>query len=202
MGAGGATGTSLTMWGDYVCPFCYLGDAALRQVERGLDVAVERMPFELRPPGVPLADLEAGGVRPAFEAVVVPWAARLGVEVRWNGTGTRTRKAHEAAAYARTVDRFEAMHKALYRAYWLEGRDIGRIDVLTAIGAEVGLDALELRVALDVDARTADVMAAEAAATALGVRAVPAYRLGGRLLTGLHEPAALRQWVAVCTAGG
>jgi predicted DsbA family dithiol-disulfide isomerase len=196
VGEAGGTGTSLEVWGDYTCPFCYLGEAALRRVEGSLGVPVERRSFELRPPGVPLPDLEGGYYRPAFERGVVPWAERLGVEVRWNGTASRTRKAHEAAAHARAVDAFEAMHHALYRAYWVEGRDIGRIDVLVDIGAAVGLDALDLRVALDVDARTEEVREAGTAAAAAGVRAVPAYRLGSALLSGLHEPDTLRGWVA------
>lgn len=196
MGSEDSAGSRLEVWGDYVCPFCYLAEATVARVETDLGIAVERRPFELRPPGAPLPDLERGPFRSAFEEVVLPLAARLGVEARWNGRSSRTRKAHEAATFARTVGRFEAMHGALYRAYWVDGSDIGRIDVLAEIGAGIGLDPIALRVALDVDAHTQEVRAAAAAADALGIRAVPAYRLGDALLTGLQEPAALRGWVA------
>ena len=202
MGREDGAGTSLLTWGDYVCPFCYLGDAALGQVEADLPLPVERRAFELRPPGTRLPDLASGYYRPTFEEAVVPWAERLGVEVRWNPEPARTRKAHEAATFARAQGRFDAMHRALYRAYWVEGRDIGRIDVLAEIGAEAGLDALELRVALDVDGHAEAVRAEAAEAASLGIRAVPVYRIGAEQLTGLREPETLKTWVAAVAGNG
>jgi predicted DsbA family dithiol-disulfide isomerase len=95
------------------------------------------------------------------------------------------------------------MHAAIYHAYFLEGRDIGRIDVLVAIGTSVGLDATDLRVELDVDRWTERVEADEAEAAALGITGVPAFareaeRDGEQRLEvvlGVRDHAWLLRWV-------
>ena len=45
-----ATENTLTMYADYVCPFCYLGEASLSQYreERDAPLEVEWHPFDLR----------------------------------------------------------------------------------------------------------------------------------------------------------
>ena len=48
----------------------------------------------------------------------------------------------------------------VYRAYWVEGRDIGQIDVLCVLAADIGLNADEMRQALENRAYADDVKAA------------------------------------------
>src|SRR5690606_30030685 len=121
----------LVVYADYVCPYCYLAEAGVARLRRDGLVSVEGAAFELRPAGTPLPAADAEWMRNAWTRQVEPLARELGVEMSYPAVVTRTRKAHEAAAYARAEGRWEAMHAALYRAYWVEGRDIGRIDVLS-----------------------------------------------------------------------
>jgi predicted DsbA family dithiol-disulfide isomerase len=168
--------TKLMVWADYVCPFCWLAETDLSR--RGRLVAqVERGAFELRPTGTPLPDADDAGLQNVWERVVEPLAREMDVMLRYPTLMTRTRKAHEAAAYARSEGALELMHEAIYRAYWEDGRDIGRIDVLVEIGATVGLDRGGLRVALDIDQWTARVLEDQARAKQLGIHGVPAYAL-------------------------
>jgi predicted DsbA family dithiol-disulfide isomerase len=168
--------TKLIVWADYVCPFCWLAETELTR--RGPLVAqVERFAFELRPTGTPLPDAEDAGLQDVWERLIAPLARELDVTLRYPTLMTRTRKAHEAAAYARSEGALEVMHEAIYRAYWEDGRDIGRIDVLVEIGAAVGLDRGGLRVALDIDQWTARVLEDQAWTGQLGIQGVPAYAL-------------------------
>lgn len=41
----------IKVYSDYVCPFCFIGEAPLKEAIKGKDVEVEWMPFELRPQG-------------------------------------------------------------------------------------------------------------------------------------------------------
>jgi predicted DsbA family dithiol-disulfide isomerase len=197
--------SKLVVFADYVCPFCFIAEAALARLRRDGTVSVEPAAFELRPPGTPLSDAAEPWPREEWRRLVEPLAAELGLPLRYPPLATRTRKAHEAAAYAREQGRLELMHTALYRAYWEEGRDIGRIDVLVEIGAAAGLDGLELKVALDIDQWTERVTAEHGRAARLGATGVPAYLLqrpagsgkdGGELRVGLQLYEELRAWVA------
>ena len=44
---------TIKVYSDYVCPFCFLAEFPLQEAIRGKDVAVEWMPFELRPEPTP-----------------------------------------------------------------------------------------------------------------------------------------------------
>lgn len=176
----------LILFTDYVCPFCFLAETAATRLREHGRVRVESAAFELRPPGVPLPDADAAWLREAWTRSVEPLAAELGVTLERPSLMTRTRKAHEAAAYARGEGRHAAMHAAIYAAYWQQGRDIGRIDVLVEVGRAVGLDPSGLRVALDIDQCTARVEEDERRAERLGLSAVPAWVLTeGRAGTGV-----------------
>lgn len=190
---------SLTVLADYVCPYCYLAESAVARLRaEGLDVRTA--PFELRPAGVPLPAPTAAWLQEAWRMKVAPLAEELGVVMRYPAITTRTRKAHEAVAFARDAGLGTELHEALYRAYWEDGRDIGRIDVLVEIGGGVGLDRGALRVALDIDAWTEMVAAQLAWAAEQRIQAVPAYVLqrgpdaAGELRVGLQRYEQLKEW--------
>jgi predicted DsbA family dithiol-disulfide isomerase len=186
----------LLVFADYVCPYCFLGEAVAGRI-RMAGVPVESAAFELRPAGTPLLSPAEGWMRAAWEGSVAPLAAELGVEMRYPTIMTRTRKAHEAAAYARSEGAHDVMHDALYRAYWQEGRDIGRIDVLTDLAGEVGLDRGGMRVALDIDQWADRVDEDRALAARLQLTAVPAYirRADGAIRAGVQRYHELEGWV-------
>ena len=91
---------------------------------------------------------------------------------------TRAPNSHrslEAAEFAREHGVFDAYNRALFEAYFSEGRDIGDVDVLAELGSANGLDPAALRDALDslhyallVDERTEE-------ARRLGVSSTPTF---------------------------
>ena len=171
----------VTLFADFTCPFSYVTEARLRS----LDAEVDRRAFERYPAGTPLpSTAEPLG----WEDAVVPLADEAGIVLRRPRARPRTRKAHEAAYFAQDRGVGEAMRMALYAAYFADGQDIGRIDVLVELGTKVGLDRTELKVALDID-QCADVVFGDGAvARQLGIRNTPTLLLGSgpqaRILTG------------------
>jgi predicted DsbA family dithiol-disulfide isomerase len=161
-----------TIFSDYVCPFCYLAETALGRL-REVGVALDYRAFELRPAPVAMLDLNSEYIVRGWRNSVVPLAAALGVGLTMPRVAPRSRKAHELAAFARERGRFPAIHRALFKAYFHRGLDIGRIDVLVGIAADVGLDMTETKVALDIDQYTDAVIEQERAAARMGVVAVP-----------------------------
>ena len=56
-----------------------------------------------------------------------------------------SRLAFETAFFSRTAGRFDTVHRALFKAYFEDGRDIGNVDILLDIANECGVDRTELR---------------------------------------------------------
>ena len=88
------------------------------------------------------------------------------------------------------------MRAAVFAAYFADGRDVGRIDVLVELGEALGLDRTELKVVLDVDTFAGRVAAEQDAALRAGVQGVPTVVVGtgdeARWLVGARPFAELR----------
>ena len=177
---------------DFTCPFSYVTETALRRMEAAGEVSLQYLAFELYPHPEPLPGLDPQSLDP-----VRPLAAELGLPLGEPVDAVRSRKAHEAATFARGRGVEGPLRDAIFRAYFEAGRDIGRIDVLVELGAGVGLDASELKVVLDVDALAAQVEAEEEAARSAGITAVPAIAVGSgagaKVLIGAQPLAELRR---------
>jgi hypothetical protein len=164
-----ATG-ELTFVFDYVDPGSYVVERALRERrERGDLPTVRRIPLELSPPPADLLDPAEGDWALCWRAMGEVLAEDLPrpTLVPWS------RKAHELRLLAAEKGLEEEVHEALFDQFFRKGLDLGRVDLLVAIGVEAGLDQTETRAVLDVDRLTADVTGAADTARALGAEAPP-----------------------------
>lgn len=168
--------TRIDVWSDYICPFCYLELPVVDRLrdEFGDALSVEWHAFELRPQTVPTLDPSGEYLRTTWARSVYPMAEQRGMVLRLPPVQPRSRKAFEASEFARDHDRFDAMHHAIFRAFFEHGKDIGDIAVLVDLGAVVGLDPEKLRRALEENRYTERVLRDESLAQRLGINAVPA----------------------------
>ena len=165
--------TPVTVFSDFACPASYVTEAALWEL--GGEVAVAYRAFELYPEG------GSGGTARFDDAEwneIQRLAGHAGVTIRPRADLPRTRKAHEAAHFAREKGREIELRRAIFTSIWTGGRDVGRIDVLADLADEVGLDAEDLRIALDIDRYQADVDAELALARRLRVPGTPVVFVG------------------------
>ena len=81
----------------------------------------------------------------------------------------------EAAAFAREQGVFDAYHRALFNAYFGEGRDIGDVFVLSELGVAIGLEAAALEEALAAGHYTALVNEATEEARGSGITGTPTF---------------------------
>lgn len=165
----------IDVWSDYVCPFCYLGLPPIRRLQErhGAQVEVAWRAFELRPEPKPTLDPDGDYLHTTWNRSVYPMAAERGMRLKLPPVQPRSRLAFEAVAHAREQGRFDAMHEALFRAFFEDGRDIGRPGVLADIAGECGLDRQKLAESLDSGRHAAAVKADQQLAHSLGVAGVP-----------------------------
>lgn len=170
----------ITVWSDYVCPFCYLEEPVLEEIrgEYRERVEIAWRAFELRPEPVPTLDPDGEYLHSTWNASVYPMAQRRGMTLHLPPVQPRSRKALEAAEFAREHGRFEEMHHGLFRAFFEHGQDLEEMNVLLEVGRGAGLDPEELRGALEQGRFTDTVLRDERLAQDIGISGVPAMLVG------------------------
>ncbi|WP_375552351.1 DsbA family oxidoreductase [Rhodophyticola porphyridii] len=193
----------LDILSDPICPWCYIGKA---QLDRALEAApahpftVEWHPFQLNPEmpagGMDRRDyLEAkfGGRDGAIEVYsrIATHAEAAGLEIKFDRISRtpNTLNAHRLIHWAGLEGRQTPMVAALFRAYFVEGKDIGDAESLVQIAEDAGLEAAMVTRLLASDADSEDIRARDANARARGVTGVPTFIIANQhVLTGAQSP--------------
>lgn len=150
----------------------------------------------MRPEPVPTLDPNGEYLRRVWHGSVYPLAARLGVTMRLPPVQPRSRLAHQAAHWARSLGKFDEYNAAVFRAFFERGEDIGETEVLLRLAADTGLDPSGLRGALEAREFEPGVLADEREAEELGVGGVPAFVADRRqALSGVQPLERLRELV-------
>jgi predicted DsbA family dithiol-disulfide isomerase len=182
------------IWSDVQCPWCYIGK---RKFEAGAaafggSVEVEYHSFELAPDtpvdfdGSPVDYLSQRKGIPVQQvtemlANVTGIAASVGLDYDYDHVHqTNTIKAHELIHYAKSQGRQLDMKERLLKAYFVDGRHVGRIEDLADVAAEIGLDRAEVVRVLTDETFLADVKADVAQATEYGIQGVPFFVFEGK----------------------
>ena len=191
----------MEVFSDYVCPWCYLSTARIERLKREHNVKVKWVHFPLHPDtpqrGRSLEDLFAGRgydipkmqaqMRARMEAEGLPYGNR---SMTYN-----SRLAQELGSWADTQPGGEAIHDALFRAYFVDNRDIGDPEVLVEIAQSAGLPAEEARAVIETRSHKAAVDADWEKSHAYGVTGVPTYVAGGHGVVGAQPYEALEALV-------
>lgn len=193
----------LDILSDPICPWCYIGKANLdRALGQRPDhpFAIEWHPFQLNPDMPPdgmerRAYLEAkfggrdGAVRAYAPVVEAAEAAGLSINFEGIERTPNTLDAHRLIHWAGLEGRQTAAVAALFRAYFVEGRDIGDHAVLLDIAGGIGLDRAMTERLLASDADADDIRARDAHARSRGVTGVPTFVIANQhVVVGAQPP--------------
>jgi predicted DsbA family dithiol-disulfide isomerase len=135
------------VYGDYVCPFSYIGDARLRRLAEAESLEIRWRPFELHPalPAEGLPVREAGYPPDEWsDAVQKLEAMAMGLDLPFHVPDfvANSHLALQVGEFARDLgaEAHRAVHAALYRAYFVEGRNLGRREDVLDVAESAGLD--------------------------------------------------------------
>jgi predicted DsbA family dithiol-disulfide isomerase len=199
----------ITIYSDYVCPFCYLGRQSLDRYrsERAEPLAIDWRPFDLRA-GKRDADGEIDhsvddgkgddyyaqareNVRRLSETYDVDMAQEIATDVDSRPAQAVSYRVMETESYATWL----AFDRAVFEALWVDGRDIGTGDVLADCAEAVDLDPAAVRSALADDDLFATVDESFEAAQRRGITGVPTFAYDGHAARGAVPPEQLRRLV-------
>ncbi|WP_017595342.1 DsbA family oxidoreductase [Nocardiopsis potens] len=203
--ASATTGTTLDVWVDIVCPWCWIGTrnltAALDRLPGADRVEVRWRAFELRPggperPGLRLAEVmrtEWGFDEEQAAAVVTRVKAggrAVGLDLDpENVRPFDTFDAHRLVRLASEHGAAGPVLERLFHAYHVDHAELGGRDALTALAAEAGLDPAATEEMWRTGAHADGVRRDRELAVEAGVTGVPSYRVnGGKAVSGALGP--------------
>lgn len=171
----------------------------IQKLQKNYDVDVTFVHFPLHPDtpeeGREMAGFYAErGLDP--EKMYQDMKERMDAEGLPYGRRTHTfnsRLAQELGKWAETVEGGEALHDALYRAYFVDSRNIGEVDVLLEIVKSAGLPVDQARAVLDNRTFKDAIDADWAKSKQYGVTGVPTYVAGGYGVVGAQPYEVLEQ---------
>ncbi len=199
---------------DVVCPWCYLGEKRLAQalLDEPGPVVVRWRPYQLDPT-IPEGGLDRmeymekkfgrDGRLGAIHDRLVALGREAGVSFAFDkiARAPNTLDAHRLIRWSASAGVQGAVVDRLFRAYFVEGRDVGDRGVLLDIAAECGLDAGLVANLLEGGADVEAVRNSIAEAQAIGVTGVPFFIFAGRLgVPGAQDVEALKRAMAQARA--
>lgn len=212
----------LEIWADIVCPWCWLGEAALLRAVDGLgvgdEVRIKMRAFRLDPDPDPerLPTLErlqrkyrmSAEQADATAARIAQLGAELGLDIHPERTVTSpTSDGHRLIRAAQPQGADVELMLALHRAYFTDGLDVGDHEVLRTVATSTGMAPALVEEVLGSDRHADDVASDELEARMFGVQGVPFVAVDRRMaITGAQAPATyaegLRRALAEAASGG
>ena len=199
----------LDIFSDPICPWCYIGKTRLDyalETRPDHPFQVHWHPFQLNPEMPPegmdrrtYLENKFGGQEKAVKAYlpVIEEAAASGVEINLEAIQRtpNTMNAHRGIHWAGLESKQNAVVDRLFRAYFVEGRDIGENDVLCDVAAGAGMDGEMVARLLSSSADASDLLARDMDARSKGVNSVPTFLIANQHVVLGPQPIKLWQQV-------
>jgi predicted DsbA family dithiol-disulfide isomerase len=192
---------------DVSCPWCVIGlkslEQALQQLGSEVTANIHFQPFELNPQMAPEGEDIVEHIAKKYGSTPEQMAAsREGIRARGAELGFtfnmekrgriyNTFDAHRLLHWAELEGRQVELKRALFEAYFTDGRNPSDHEVLIDVATKVGLDAQQAREILASDRYAADVRQREQLFGQLGIRAVPSVIVNDKYLIQGGQPVAV-----------
>ena len=199
----------ITIWSDFVCPFCFIGqahlDKALETFEHKDEVDIEYKSYLLMPdmeyqPGVTYYDFFANKfgvpVEKAKEQLKQQADTAKGSGVVMNhdiAKPANTFDGHRVFQYANEQGKGTEFFKRFYAAHFTEGEIISDTDSIVRMSEEIGLDGGAVRDIVENGKNTDKVEQDIAQAQTLGVQGVPFFLVNDKYSISGAQPVELFQ---------
>lgn len=194
----------IDIWSDFACPFCYIGkrnlESALKEFDSQDEVELVFHSYQLDPnakkggqinPVDELAKKYGTSKERAQEMIdrVVNMAKDVGLNYNYDKLiSTNTLDAHRLSHYAKKENKDRELVEELFKAHFIEGLDIGDLEVLAELGARVGLDREEIKSILKSEEYYSEVDLDKYTASQYQIRSVPFFIFNNRYAVSGAQP--------------
>jgi len=193
---------------DTVCPWCFIGKRRLEAALSDHDLAGIEIHWNafLLNPDIPPEGMERraylrakfGGEARAQRvyAAIARAGAAAGIEFNFDEIDwtPNTVDSHRLVRFGQRHGKAMETVEAIFRSYFIEGRDIGKRSVLIDIGRQLGFELDGLRAYLYEASNIQAILDHNARAHRLGISGVPAFIVDGQFsISGAQEPTVLKR---------
>ena len=189
----------VTVFSDYICPFCYVGHHRLMRLKDSYDLKINWCFIEIHPEtsaeGEPVASLDYPSeqwnlLMKNLEAV----AREEGIAIAEHNFTTNSKDALllSEAAKQEGRDKFYDLHEKLFSAFFVDSRNIGDREVLRELAADSGIGDDVVESAWNDARHQQHLLNNYNVARRYDIQAVPSFIFGERKLTGVVTEEAFR----------
>ena len=182
----------ITVFSDYICPFCYVGHHRLMRLRDEYDLKINWCFLEIHPEtsagGEPVASLEYPSeqwnqLMQNLETV----AREEGIAMAEHTFTTNSKDALLLSEAAKETGRekFYVLHEKLFTAFFVDSRNIGDRNILRELAAESGIDNEIVESAWHDSKYEQRIISNYHEARRHEIQAVPSFIFGERKLTGV-----------------
>jgi predicted DsbA family dithiol-disulfide isomerase len=190
----------VTVYSDYICPFCYLGHHRLQRLCDSYDLKINWCFLEIHP--------ETAAEGEAIDTLDYPsqqWqqmldnmqriAAEESIPLCKLNFITNSRDALLLAEAAKQCGKkiFYELHEQLFSAYFVDGRNIGDRNILRDIAVSCGIDDQTIESAWRDEVYAKRLIDNYHSARQHNIQSVPSFVFGNRVLTGVVSETAFRE---------
>jgi predicted DsbA family dithiol-disulfide isomerase len=174
------------------------------QLHKNYDIEVRWTAFPLHPEipedGFTLEELFAGRSTNIKQIMLhlKQVADELGLPFGEQKKIYNSRSAQELAKWAESKGQNNAFHEAVFRAYFVNGKNIGKADELGVLMKSIGLPEKEARSVLELRTFKEAVDSDWMRSRSLGITAVPTFRVDQQAIVGAQPYEVLEQFLIKC----
>lgn len=182
----------VTVFSDYICPFCYVGHHRLMRLKDSYDIKINWCLLEIHPEnsehGEPVTSLDYPSEQ--WEQLVQNLkrvAQEENIPLSELTFTTNSKNALLLAEHCKQLghDKFYALHEKLFSAYFVEQKNIGDKNILREIAKQAGIDKATIESAWEDGPQHQRLLQNYQAARQYKIQSVPSFIFGERVLTGV-----------------
>jgi predicted DsbA family dithiol-disulfide isomerase len=174
------------------------------QLKKNYGIKIRWAAFPLHPgipdDGITLEELFAGkpiNIKKAM-ARLKRVADELGLPLSERKKTYNSRLAQELAKWAESEGKGDSFHEVVFRAYFVDGKNIGRVDELVALSKSIGLQEKNARSVLELRTFKEAVDSDWQRSHALGITAVPTFVMDQQATVGFQPYEQIEQFLKSC----
>ena len=189
----------ITVYSDYICPFCYVGAHRLQRLRDSYDLKINWCLLEIHPEtsadGEPIDSLDypseqwqqmLTNLQRVTQEENIPLAELTFI------TNSKDALLLSEAAKQCGADVFYDLHEKLFYAYFVDGKNIGDRNILEELAADCGINSEVIKSAWTDEKYQQRLLANFNSARKHNIQSVPSFVFGDRVLTGVVAEATFR----------
>ena len=191
---------NVTVYSDYICPFCYVGHHRLMRLKNEYDLKINWCFLEIHPEnsaeGEPVTDLDYSS---EFWDELMRNLKRIAEEenipLAEHTFTTNSKDASLLSEASKQLGRetFYQLHEKLFTAFFVDKRNIGDRNILRDIAKECGINDLVIDAAWTEEKYQQRLVENFNHAKQHKIKSVPSFVFGERVLTGVVDEAIMRE---------